>query len=54
MKKDLGNKNTVKIIFINIANFDSLQRLLGFEVMNNFLSEIAIGLERLIFFIKTF
>ena len=47
MKKDLGNQNAVKIIFINISNFDSLQRLLGFDAMNQLLLEVAIGLERL-------
>lgn len=53
IKKDLGNKNIEKIIFINIANFDSLQRLLGFEAMNQLLLEIAIGLNRLNYENKT-
>lgn len=47
MKKDFSNKNIEKIIFINIANFDSLQSLLGFDSMNQLLLEVANGLSRL-------
>jgi len=47
MKKDFSNNNNEKIIFINIANFDSLQSLLGFDSMNQLLLEIANGISRL-------
>ncbi|MBQ8841694.1 MAG: EAL domain-containing protein [Ruminiclostridium sp.] len=41
MKMDYSNKKNHKIIFVNIINFNSIGRLLGFEGTNIFLRQVA-------------